>query len=481
MTLPGQSFSFIDPGIPRSGVDASVIPLCIGTCAQGSTTAIKTFTRPADALTEYGRGPLSTLIALILIYGGRPVRGLRIATATAGAQSAVTKTGSATGDATLSGNALDRFSVRVETVTLGALGTATVRYTLDRWGDDNIPVTWSQPIAVPGSGIVAIPGTGVTITFDDALDAATSYDFTTTPPVGDATGIAGTAAVIQASQLPFRFIALAGLQSETASVAAALATALGTLADTTLTGVFKHTRALLDLSGDTDSNVAAGAYVTTLQNRRVAGFYGEGQIVGAPLPLVGLGYPRITVSDMVAARAAANLISTDPIRVASGPLPFQNLSHDEYVEESLDSLRVGTARTYPGLRGYYATNAWLKSAPDSDFQYLQHGMLMDLACDIVYQKQAGYIGATLRTNSDGTILEEDARDIEADITDALRVALLDPLNAEGKPGHVSALEYTIRRDTNVLADGALVSDLGIQPNLYPRQLTTTFGFRVIAV
>lgn len=481
MTLPGQTFSFIDPGIPRSGVDASVIPLCVGPCASGSTTQIKTFTRPQDALTEYGRGPLSTLIALILLYGGGPVRGLRIASATAGSQSAVTKTGSATGDATLSGNALDRFGVRVETVTLGALGAATVRYSLDYWGDDTIPVTWSQPITVPGSGIVAIPGTGVTITFDDALNAATTYDFTTVGPLGDSTGLAGIATIVQAYQSPIRFIALAGLQGETASAAATLATALGTLCDTTLFGVHKHVRGLLDLSGDADDDVIAGAYVTTLQNRRVAGLFGEGQVPIAPLPMAGLGHPRITVSDMAAARITGGLISTDPIRVASGPLPFLNLTHDEYVVNTLDSVRVGTARSYPGLAGYYLTNVWLKSAPDSDFQYFQHGLLMDFACDIVYQKQAGFIGATIRSGSGGTILEEDARDFEADVNAALKSALLDPLNAEGKPGHVAALQYAIRRDNNILANGEIISDLGVQPNGHPRRLTTTFGFRVVAV
>lgn len=489
MVFPRQEITKVDPGLPKA-TTANVALLLLGAAESGSTSQIETLTRPGDAKDTYEAGPLAREAAHILRYGGRPLRALRLPEAVAPAAGAVTHEDGSGGagagptltvdDSGLNG----RYGVRVEVVTGGALGTAQVKYSLDFWagGSDagGVAETFADTITVPGTGIIAFDGTGMTATFAATPDlvAGETYDFETTDAVHDAAGVTGASSIIQAYGLPFDLIVLAGSQA-TAALANSDASALDGVIDD-LVAIMKHRGGYLHASRDTDANVLAGDLVTTFESIQLGALYGEAQVT-ASLPLPGMSSVRVPGHAPLAARISANLISTDPIRLASRALPgVLAITHDEYVERSLDDAKIATLRTWPTETGHFITNAWIKSAANSDFRYTQHLVIANRFCEAVIRGQSRYIGASLRTNPDGTLLEEDAVAIEEDLRAQLNALFLGPRNAEGTKGHASALAYDIDRTVSLLATEEVVADVGIQPLGYPRLFRTRIGFRAVA-
>jgi hypothetical protein len=174
-------------------------------------------------------------------------------------------------------------------------------------------------------------------------------------------------------------------------------------------------------------------------------------------------------------------MSTDASRVASGGLQgVTAISHDEYQTETLDVNRITTTRTWPGRAGFYITNPRLKSVAGSDFLYIQHGRVIDAACRRTYLSQQNFIGISVRTNTDGTIDERDAVRLETRVEEALRADLTQPANAEGTPGHVSAVNYSIDRTNNVQTTFTILSEVGVRPLGYVKFITTTVGFDLSA-
>jgi hypothetical protein len=182
--------------------------------------------------------------------------------------------------------------------------------------------------------------------------------------------------------------------------------------------------------------------------------------------------------NVAAARAAASLISTDLARFASGALTgVTAISFDEFKQGVIDDAKFGSLRTFQGVEGFYITNARLKSPIGSDFEFWQHGRIMDEACRILYQAQLRFLSAGVRTNNGtGTIDERDAVRIEKEVTAQLEAVLLQPKNAEGFSGHVSALSYRVSRTQNVLTTKVLATELAIRPLGYPKTITTTVGY-----
>ena len=90
-------------------------------------------------------------------------------------------------------------------------------------------------------------------------------------------------------------------------------------------------------------------------------------------PFVGWATPKRPSTYVVAARAAASLISTDLARTATGPVPsVVAISHDEFQTEVMDAAGFSTLRTFQGQEGFWITNARLKSPAGSDFEFWQH-------------------------------------------------------------------------------------------------------------
>jgi hypothetical protein len=478
MALRSSTITIVDPGIVKAR-NAQIIPLLVGCCDTGSTSAIETLTSPEEALETYGVGPLSRAAGYMLRFGGGPIRCLRQATDAAGTCSAVTQSGGGAAMTVLVATAKDRYAVSVRVKLGGALGTARIDYALDAWGVAGLNPKYGSEVVVPANGEVVLTGTGITVDFAGALTLNTTYTFTSTAPEPAPDELTDFEDLLLGYQLPWSILTSAGDFAD-ADDAYTNAAAADTLMQA-IRPLYRHKRAIVGAGMENPAAVAAAGIATTLQSILVSPLYGEAQTIGA-IPIAGYeSRPRVPAHVVLAMRAAKNLFSTDPGRVASGPLEgVVAITHDEFVQQDIDPLRIGALRTWPTKAGFYVEKAWIKSAPASDFKYLQHGLIMDVACDIITDVMLRYVGETLRTEAGtGVLVEEDASDIQKDLFQNLSSTLLRQRNARGTLGHISALEVDVKRDNNILEDETLYADVGIQPNAYPGTIRTTLGFRVV--
>ena len=98
--------------------------------------------------------------------------------------------------------------------------------------------------------------------------------------------------------------------------------------------------------------------------------------------------------------------------------------HDERVNPGLDAARFCSFRTRKGRPGVFVANPNMMSPAGSYFTILPLGNVMDVACDIVHQVGESEINDDIRLNSNGTIVEKDARVLEGLFGQALKDQML---------------------------------------------------------
>jgi hypothetical protein len=472
MAIPGQSISIRDPGlgIPAEGPSA---PIVLGCSSIGTVDTVYSFSNKADVVDTLGEGPLPECVCHMGDIGGWPVRAMRLTGSTAGAAGAVTKTaiGTSTGTITVAGAAFDRYSARIEIMGTGTVATGKFRYSLDGG------TSFSEVLTIPSGGTYAIPRTNLTLTFVPGggavfFELGDFHTFSSTAPLYSTANLATGITALLASPLEFTFGVLTG-EHATGAAAATMFSALDVHA-ASLATAFKFSRWIMDAGTDTTANAITA--FAAVSSSRLAVVYGDATL-STSKAFTGWGSPVMAGLVSAAGKAHAALPSTDIARVASGSLTgVTAISHDEFRTEVLDAVKISTLRTWQGRAGFYICNLRLKSAAGSDFLYFQHGRLMDIACDTTVKSQQMMSSISVRTNSDGTIDERDALRLEKPVNAALAAVLLEPDNAEGTKGHVSALQYKIRRDNNVQTTFTIRSKVAIRPLGYAKQLVTELGF-----
>jgi hypothetical protein len=483
MAIPRQTLTIRDPGlgIVESSDQAVVI---FGCSSAGTVNTVVAVGSPAASVDGFGYGPLPNTAASILSEAGGPVYMCRLTGTTAGAAGAVTKTaiGTSTGTITVAGAAYDTLSVRVDIVASGTLAVGTFKYTLDA----DRPVgsrTYSEVLTIPSGATYAIPNTNLTLTFVPGagatfFQAGDYHTFATTAPAFSTTDLAAgfTALNTFLSNTPGIDVKIVVLAQRFA-LGSAAATMFGTLSTqlASQATLYRYMRAIMDAgSGDTTSNVKTA--MSAVADARISVIYGDCDM-SSTVPFAGFGAPRVSGLIPYAARVASDLVSTDPARFASGALRgVLKIYHDEFTTEEMDAAKISTLRSWPAVPGYYITNGRLKSSAGSDFLYLQHGRVMDVACSTVAAAQLPFISRGVLTNDDGTIDKTEAALMEAPVTGALSDALSTPKNVEGRAGHVSEFAYAIDRTNNVLTSFTIQSSVAIRPLGYAKQLTTELGF-----
>jgi hypothetical protein len=482
MPIPSQLITIRDPGL---GVvsPATSVPLVMGVASASRADEIASVNSISDLASGWGNGPLVQDGARILSESGGPILVCQIAGDVAGTSGAVTKSpaGTSTGTITLAGEPFDTFDGRLEITKSGTNGTAKFRYSLDAQTiDTTIEPTFSPELTVPSAGTYLIPNSNITVTFVPGggavfFEKGDVHTWASVEPYFSGTELADAFAAVLGSFRQWRFAHVAG-NAPTSSAAATIAAALATHMDTAQ-GKFRYARAFIDAgSKDTFANLASA--FASYENRRVGPAYG--QIVRTALkPFVGFSHPRRSMLAEKSARAASNLISTSLHRVASGGLAgILAIEHDEYQSPGVDDLRISSVRTWPGRPGFYLTRGRLASPPGSDFQYTHNGFVMDVACAAVVRAQQAWIGKSFRTTNAGTLDPLDAEDLRQDVLKQLRAQLTEPMNAEGKRGHVSALDYRVDLTNNVLISGQILTEVAIRPRGYADFFVTQIGFAI---
>ncbi|MEM9693010.1 MAG: DUF2586 family protein [Myxococcota bacterium] len=471
MAIPGQQFTIRDDGLGIVDVVSDRF-LFVGPSSEGTSGRLYTISSPAQCVDILGQGPLSEAVATFTSQAGSCLA-MPITPSVVGSLGAVTKTGvgSSTGTVTVAGAPNDSYRAIFEVTVTGGLGDAEFRYSLDGGR------TYSANIAIPAGGSYAVPNTGVTLTFaagagPTLFERGDVHSFTSVNPTLNPTDLATAIAAVVADSAEFDVLVLCGTLAN-ATNAATLFAALSAQLTTLETG-FRFVGGVVDAASEDVASSVRSEFASVTSNRVMA-LYGRGRLTSAK-PFVGWSQPIYSGVGTLAARAALLGLSGDLKRVASGPLStFTELTHDERTATTgLDDIGITTFRTWLGRPGSYITQGRIKSADGSDFRLWPARRVMDRAAKIVYERQQTFIGRRPRINptneiaagrpgAGGTIAARDAAAYRAEVLSALRAALLQPANADGNLGHVSALDYRIDLAFDVATNRAIRSVTRLVP------------------
>lgn len=409
MGLPEANLTINDGGlglVPTS--DFGVVAL-IGTCSGGVPNTVYSFSDIGTLRAELGTGPMVEAAAHILSIAGGPVRCVK-ASGPNGTVGAVTHTG--VGGSVCSvvySLPLDSYQVKVLIVQGGAnpaSGTVTLKWSLDGGR------TYSPEVALSTLGAYEIPNTGIFLSFSNLdLVPGDTYSFSTTGPAYNLSTFGAAFDALATDSSEFFLVYAVGVPPDAESTAgffAALDTKLATAQNN-----FRFARGLMQSFDGTDAAIKAAVNGASTRVAIAAGF------VNLVSPISGFASRR-PVATVAAARAAKVRPSEDLGRVASGPLPgVVAVSRDEFKTPGLDAAGYITVRSHVGELGWYITNGRMKAAATSDFQFLQHCRVMDIAARAARRGQLRFLNDTIEVNplsappdKAGRIMETEARRVE---------------------------------------------------------------------
>lgn len=476
MANPYQNLTIADPG-GAGGLEAQVSQaIFVGPAAAGTNYEIVETNDPDVVVDTFTRGPIVNAALYALALRAGPIRLMKIPGSVAGSASAVTASGGATSTMTVTGTPDERLSVRVECTTAGALNAAYVKYSLDYYSIPNVDPTWSEPVLVPTSGEVTLEGTPLTVDFTGALALGETHDFTTIAPFYSSTETLAAFAEMadpgNAGADLLCFCGDAAAASGSNTIAASLGVSLQSMWDT-------YAQYVLGFAGASTaaaSGVPAALSGTT--SKLLSLGYGTG-FMTAPRSRVANNVIPLRQHEVAAVLAALNLISTDLARVANGAIPGMLYTDFEAFAQgaALDTARVSTFRKWTGFLGYYINNQRMLTNQVSDFRFLQHARCMATAARTAWFTQLPALASVgLRTNANGTIDAGDRSDVRTKVLGALSAALLEPTNAEGKPGHVSAVDYSVNGAIDLNTTGVVETNVSMRPLGYPKAISTTLRY-----
>lgn len=181
----------------------------------------------------------------------------------------------------------------------------------------------------------------------------------------------------------------------------------------------------------------------------------------------------------VAAFAADQRPGQDLAAKRIGPLPASvsivddrgNAAfHDERTSPGLDDARASTLRSRVSSPGAYVGNARLLTSPGSDFEFWQHGRVMDKAKAIVRRVLDEYSSDGLTVDKKtGFILEEEAADIDENVNHALLDEVVDV-------GDASDAQFRLNRSDPVLSIKKLRGPLKVTPLFYVKAIEVEASF-----
>ena len=154
--------------------------------------------------------------------------------------------------------------------------------------------------------------------------------------------------------------------------------------------------------------------------------------------------------------------------------------HDEASNPGLDAARFMAATSIPGLPGMYIVNSNLMAAPGSDFNWLQHGHVIDKFCKVLYSFFVLKLSSSVRVNgTTGFILDADANDLEARCQAEVDAEIINPGDASPMPQGVRNVQIT--RNNNILSTSELLVSGLIIPLAYLKTITITIAFKNPAI
>jgi hypothetical protein len=475
VSVPSVTTNELDNQIGVAISTGDTLAICAPTT--GGTVAVNTpvvCTRSQDVITQFGEGAGVEAACWYIENLGIPVLMCKTGITTAGAYGSIDVTG-VTGTSVATTNAgtvpWDEYDVQFKVVTGGTIGTAgiTFKYSLDNGR------TWSVETALGTAVFYLIADANVRFNF--AAGTLVTNDLVkvrTSAPLWNQVQLSAALAALRNSIKSWSVCLVMGNCG--ASDVAALETAQAAMnaggRKRTLLG---HTR--IPTVGESDATYQTALAVIT--SGLAAPFSGiSGGSCKMQSPRSGRRYERPAIVP-VAGRVAQIREGEDPSWVGRGALPPSVTiaddngnpeNHDEAKFPGLDDQRLITLRSWEGKPGVYITNARIMSAPGSDFVYVQHRRVMNLADRVVRAVLANVSSQDILVNpTTGFILEEEAAGIETLVNAALDTEVVSPRNA-------SDCIFTLSRSDNLLSTFELKGSARIVPLAYPKSIKIDIGF-----
>lgn len=478
MTIPQNAERFSDGNLGFTSSSASVTGIVFGPCSLTPSTPVQFFTSADRLKAVCGDGPGVLTAELILNQAG--IVGFGKASASvAGSNGAVTATPSGGPSLTLSGSALFDYSLVVTVVKGGSLGVGQFTVSLDGG------LTVSEYLVIPSGGTYAIGG--LTLTF--ALGTwvkDTVYTATCECASMNASDLTTAMGALDTFTQPYDFTYAVISDSTTAEGALLLAVAQQAKLDA-LTAAGFPARGIVGAAG-TSAEDALATWATANATPRIMVPYGK-TVRATTTARFGFGFPTTQAADSFAARAARVRVSTDLKRVKNGSLTeiVSNLHNERTASSGLDDVKISTLRDYSDEPGaVYITQGKLRSNSGSDLRLWPHGLLIDRVQKAVRKVLRQQIGREFRTFTNvvngvsypGVMDPRDALTVQSDVNQELSIQLLQPINAEGRPGLVQGVGYTISATHNFFATGIIMGTVRVVPNTYTEGTETDIGFAV---
>lgn len=473
MTLPAVTITELDGALGVLPPNAGALAL-IGVSSKGPTDEPAAYARVTDLVADFGVGPLVEAAAHYVERYGRPVVVVRTGQTVPGDYGAIDDSG-VTGTAEITETAatepLDDYEVVIEIVNGGTLGTTgiTWRYSLD--GGRN----WSAVQSLATGLAFAIAGTGVSFTGDSTKTLVTGdkWSCVTTAPQWDDTELATALDALKTSALAWELVHVVGAVDPTAL----------DVIDTKVSGMaalgkYRAWVGNIVIPGATESE---SAYLAAQSAAFASKATVHGMLCAGACKLTSSvtgRKERRPVSFAVAARLASVSEEIDIAAVDLGALTGVSIrdangnpdEHDEAINPGLDDARFCTLRTWEGVAGVYVTNPRLLSPQGSDFEFMQHRRVLNLAHGALRPYFIRRLSKPVRVDKDtGFILEADAREIEA----GARAAMAAKLTAKPK---ASEIQFALSRTDSLLSTKTMTGTARVKPLAYPKLVELEVGF-----
>lgn len=489
MGVPTVTLNVLDGGLAQSLAQSGNTLYVIGPGSQGPYWQVITSTNPQDFVTQNGYGSGVELAAFIANGSGTPVAFVAVPTSGAGntAVAGHTTNGS-TSVMTLSGTPLDTYYGQVTVLTGGTIGSTGIQIAVSL----DAGRTTYQTVNLLAANTYAVPNTGLTLNFAaGTLVAKDTYTWVSTEGVWtDASIQSAINCLIPLPSLIPEDIIVAGGSAQRNGAGTVGATAADVTAfDGYMTTLFNKRRynRLLCAAGDATaggtSTETEAAWSTSLQTAfaassslRVGVTAGHYNAI-SPISQTQFRRPLLW---QAAARDAAVAIQVDLGRVKDGSLanmpsspptpPDGYIYHDESVNPGLDAARFMTAYSVAGKPGLFIANSNLMAPPGSDFNWLQHGHVMDAACLLALNFFVTQLSDSVRVNaSTGAILAQDAQNLQQQMN-AILYSQLVTTNA------ASAASCQINTSNNILTSAQLIVTVKVTPLGYIKSVAITLTF-----
>ncbi len=478
------TFNFLD-GALGFATGAPSGHAVLGVSATGTLLELTSLTDGQQAVTTFTSGPLVENSAFSLANGRGVIYAMRVNASTAGVASAVAPVLQGNSDGVLAltnSTPLDAFNCIVLITRAGkvaAAPTPAFKISFD------LGITYSDEIAVPIGGVYTgfIAKKGIRLVFSNGAVGFVEGDrftFTTTAPTWNNNDLSAALAALRADARSWEFFHVLGVADS----------AVATVVQTAINQMARDGRYVWAVLEPRDINVGAAEtedawmasittdFATTVsqygQMVAVAGFANITSAVSGDVYRRSLAWP-------VAARAALVPLQEHLGRTKSGPLAGitqssvdkKSVYHDERVKPGLETARFLTVQSRIGKAGFYVGGTTKRSCgtlaeTSSDYNQLMRVRVILYAAALCLQFGTDLLGEQIVVNPDGTITEQQANEVDADMTARLRALMV--------PKYCVSIAARVNRLEKILVTRNVTIKVLVRPYAYAEDVTFNAGF-----